>query len=239
MAGAGPEDRRERLRRLLRQALGMAQPSPYGPSSLAEVVPMPAQVETRRQESSDEQFRRPLLRVSIKTGEVLEDHLHQREEGKSVGEIAAFATGEGKSRRYDWEALKPRIIELHHRGYAPARILKTLGIAWSDRAKARVESVLSSAGLEPHRRRRWDSKSPVGDVGDARIGGLCPVEESLGEGGRDPAAASPAVTAIAWHQLFEGVTCETCLHGHVCGRVELVKANPWIACRDWRRKEAS
>ncbi len=68
-------------------------------------------------------------------------------------------------------------------------------------------------------------------VEDPRISDFDPVSED--DEGREEAPA------VSWPDAARDIKCETCLHHHVCRWVKVCEQHPWIACRNWRRKEAS
>ncbi len=234
------------LREFFRAALSGGEPSPYGPSTLADPMPLPAEVVPQRSEPKEEQFRRPLLRVSIETGRVLEDHLREQREGSRMVRIRTSTVPERpekrrRYKRYDWEALTPRIIQLNQEGFAASHILKTLDMGINTAAIRKLNDIIRAAGSEPHHGNRWGKRrdAPPAETkapeGDARIAEFDPVEEALGGEAPEPVPPAPA----DWPKLCDQHRCDTCLHEHVCGRVMTVNINPWIACRDWRRREAS
>jgi hypothetical protein len=200
-------------------------------SCLADLVPVTPQA-PQRQEPSEEQFKRPLIRVSIETGQVVEDRLPRREEAQEMPKPRGTSKWTPEILRLWGEGLGAGQIDsrLHCSSKTARSVLLDHGVTAEELDARRVRATGKRVGLE---------------AADARIGGLCPVEESLG--GEAPEARqssprdleAPLFTGVPWRVLCEGISCDTCLHGHVCGRRTLVSENEWMACRDWRRREAS
>lgn len=147
-------ERKESLRSMFRQAIGAPDPigAAYGPSTIESFTPVAVSA-TAEPEPSDDQFKKPLLRVSIQTGQVLESRLAERKEvGVTMKTAAAngLPKGKGPGTRYDWNALRPRIIELHAKGLSVSKIVKGIGLPWASQYGQKVEKILAAAGLTPH-----------------------------------------------------------------------------------------
>ncbi|MDI6872639.1 MAG: hypothetical protein QME79_15065 [Bacillota bacterium] len=142
--------------------------------------------------------------------------------------------GEGVSRRTGESKYAAEIVRLWVEGLTPAQIGKRIGM----KNMATIRRVLMSNGVSEAEidarrirpRGTKGSRALLAPIEDPRITDFDPVDDE--EGREETAPAS-------WPEVAREIKCETCLHNHVCRWVKVCEQHPWIACRNWRRREAS